>query len=62
MRVKRTKNIAGMMGRLSPQGKTGKSMAMDIDPMERMKQRFEGRARGGKPKAMKRKTLMTGGY
>ena len=62
MRVKRTKNIAGMMGRLSPQGKAGISMAMDIDPMERMKQRFEGRAKGGKPRAMKRKTLITGGY
>jgi hypothetical protein len=62
VKVKRTKNIAGMMGRLSPQGKTGISMAMDIDPMERMKQRFEGRAKGGKPRAMKRKTLMTGGY
>jgi len=62
LRVKRTKNIAGMMGRLSPQGKAGISMAMDIDPMERMKQRFEGRAKGGKPRAMKRKTLMTGGY
>jgi len=62
LRVKRTKNIAGMMGRLSPQGKAGISMAMDIDPMERMKQRFEGRAKGGKSRAMKRKTLMTGGY
>ena len=51
-----------MMGRLSPQGKTGISMAMDIDPMERMQQRFEGRAKGGKPRGMKRKTLMTGGY
>jgi hypothetical protein len=62
LRVKKTKNVAGMMGRLSPQGKTGISMAMDIDPMERMKQRFEGRSKGGKPRAMKRKTLMTGGY
>lgn len=62
MKIKRTKNIAGMMGRLSPQGKTGISMAMDIDPMERMQQRFEGRVKGGNRRKIKRKTLMTGGY
>lgn len=62
MRVKKPKNVAGLMGRVSNQPITGMSVAMNIDPMERMMQRFEGRMKGGKTRKNKRKTMMQGGY
>jgi len=62
VRVKKPKNVAGLMGRVSNQPITGMSISMDIDPMERMMQRFEGRMKGGKPRKKKRKTMMEGNY
>jgi len=50
------------MGRIANQPITGMSSSMDIDPMERMMQRFEGRMKGGSPRKKKRKTMMQGGY
>jgi hypothetical protein len=50
------------MGRVSNQPITGMSVSMNIDPMERMMQRFEGRMKGGKPRKKKRKTMMEGNY
>ena len=62
MKVRKPKNAAGLMGRIANQPITGMSSSMDIDPMERMMQRFEGRMKGGKPRKKKRKTMMQGNY
>jgi|TARA_R110002020_G_scaffold459348_1_gene677322 hypothetical protein len=61
MRARKPKNAAGLMGKIATQPITGMSMSMNIDPMERMMQRFDGRLKGGK-RSKKKKTMMQGGY